>query len=55
LVAVAWVLIAVLFDYIFIVMMLSAQDYYKADVFLYYTATFLIPLAMGLKYRRTGK
>jgi hypothetical protein len=53
-VAASWTLIAVVFDYVFIVMMLNAQGYYAADVFLYYAVTFLIPLAIGSKYRKVG-
>ena len=46
--AVAWTLIAVGFDYVFIVQALQPEDgYYKLDVYLYYALTFLIPLALG--------
>jgi hypothetical protein len=48
-IAVVWTLIAVLFDYIFIVKMLKPVDgYYKFDVYVYYALTFLIPFAAGL-------
>jgi hypothetical protein len=49
-VAAAWTLIAVAFDYVFIVKMFSAADYYKTDVYLYYITTFLIPAGIGAKY-----
>ena len=51
-VALAWLAIAIVFDYIFIVVMFKSVDYYKLDVFLYYATTFLIPLAVGLKYAK---
>jgi hypothetical protein len=46
-VAAAWTAIAVAFDYVFIVLLLNAQGYYAADVFLYYAATFAIPALAG--------
>jgi uncharacterized membrane protein SirB2 len=50
LVALVWLLIAVVFDYLFIVKLFDAKDYYKLDIFVYYTVTFLAPLLIGLKY-----
>jgi hypothetical protein len=47
-VAVAWTLIAIIFDYLFIVIMLHPVDgYYKLDVHLYYALTFILPLIIG--------
>jgi hypothetical protein len=46
-VGVAWTLIAVVLDYLFIVLMFQAT-YYESDVFVYYAVTFLIPLGVGL-------
>jgi hypothetical protein len=46
-VGVAWVLIAVVFDYLFIVLLFKAT-YYNPDVFVYYALTFLIPVGVGL-------
>ena len=54
-VAVTWVLIATVFDYLFIVKAFNVQTYYDLDVFIYYILTFLIPLFIGLKYGRTNK
>ena len=51
-VAAAWTLIAVAFDYLFIVLLLNAAGYYKLDVFVYYTTTFLIPVAVGVRYAK---
>ncbi len=46
--AVVWTLIAMIFDYLFIVKVLNPIDgYYKLDVYLYYMLTFLMPLVVG--------
>jgi hypothetical protein len=45
-VGIVWVLIAVVFDYLFIVRLFQAT-YYEADVFVYYALTFLIPVGVG--------
>ncbi len=46
--AVVWVLIAVVFDYFFIVKAFKPIDgYYKLDVYLYYALTFILPLIVG--------
>ncbi len=48
LIASCWILIAIILDYIFIVKVLHPQDgYYKTDVYLYYTLTFILPLLVG--------
>lgn len=48
--AVVWTLIAVVFDYFFLVKAFKPADgYYKLDVYLYYALTFILPLAVGLK------
>ena len=52
-VGVAWVLIAVVLDYLFIVQLFQAT-YYGADVFVYYAVTFLIPVGIGLFLNRPG-
>jgi hypothetical protein len=53
LVAVVWLLIAVVGDYLFIVMAFSPPDgYYKPAVYLYYALTVAIPLLAG--WRRTA-
>ncbi len=47
-IAVAWTLIAVVCDYLFLVMLLKPADgYYKLDVYIYYVLAFLMPLAVG--------
>lgn len=48
LLALAWVLIAVVFDYFFLVKVFNPADgYYKLDVYLYYALTFLLPIVVG--------
>ncbi len=43
--AVVWTVIAVIFDYLFIVIALKPADgYYKLDVYIYYALTFALPL-----------
>ena len=46
--AAVWTVIAVVFDYVFIVKALRPPDgYYKMDVYLYYVLTFTMPLAVA--------
>lgn len=48
LLAIIWTGIAIVFDYIFIVKAFNPADgYYKPDVYLYYTLTFVVPLIIG--------
>jgi hypothetical protein len=51
-VGVAWVLIAIVLDYLFIVLLFQA-NYYGIDVFVYYVVTFLIPVGVGLFLNRS--
>jgi hypothetical protein len=51
-VAAVWTLTAVSFDYIFIVILLKAADYYQLDIFLYYATIFLIPVFIGSRYAK---
>jgi hypothetical protein len=46
-VGIAWTAIAVVLDYLFIVLLFQAS-YYGPDVFVYYALTFLIPVGVGL-------
>jgi len=52
--AVVWTVLAVGLDYLFVVKALKPADgYYKPDVYVYYTLTFLLPLgAFWWKKRR---
>lgn len=50
LLAIVWTLIAVIFDYFFLVKVFKpANGYYKLDVYLYYALTFILPLTAGWK------
>jgi hypothetical protein len=46
-VGIAWTVIAIVLDYLFIVQLFQAT-YYETDVFVYYALTFLIPAGVGL-------
>jgi len=50
-VGLAWMLIAIVLDFLFIVLMFQAT-YYDVDVFVYYAVTFLIPVGVGLYLNR---
>ena len=43
-----WAIIAVLLDYVFIVMLFNSADYYKPDVYLYYALTLILPAMAGM-------
>jgi hypothetical protein len=46
--AASWTLIAIVFDYFFLVQAFQPADgYYKLDVYLYYALTFILPLIVG--------
>ena len=48
LLAVIWTLIAIIFDYFFLVKLFNPADgYYKLDVYIYYILTFVLPLIVG--------
>jgi hypothetical protein len=47
-----WAFIAIILDYIFIVMAFNSKEYYKLDVFAYYLAMFVIPLLIGWMGRK---
>ena len=46
--AIAWTLVAIVFDYIFIIKALNAEGYYKPDVYVYYVLIFILPLVAYL-------
>lgn len=49
-----WAVIAIIFDYFFLVKLLKPADgYYKPDVYLYYLLTFLLPVLVG--FLKTNK
>lgn len=46
--AIIWTLIAIIFDYFFLVKLFKPADgYYKLDVYLYYITTFVLPTVFG--------
>ncbi len=53
-VGIAWMLIAVVLDYLFIVLLFETTTYYAIHIFLYYTLMFLIPVGVGLYLNRAG-
>jgi len=53
-VGVTWTLIAIVLDYLFIVLLFKSATYYAADVFLYYVLMFLIPVSVGMYLNRAG-
>ena len=43
-----WTIMAMILDYLFIVLLLKAgSSYYKPDIYLYYSLTFTLPIAVG--------
>ena len=56
LLAIIWTLIAIAFDYFFLVKVFKpAGGYYKLDVYLYYTLTFALPLFVGWRKKAVIK
>lgn len=48
LLGVVWTIIAIVFDYVFIVVTFHPADgYYKPDVYAYYALTFVLPVLIG--------
>jgi len=55
-IAVAWLLIAVVFDYFLLVKVFKPADgYYKLDVYLYYALTFVLPPIIGWRKSMSEK
>lgn len=53
--AIVWTVIAIVFDYVFLVKLLKPADgYYKLDVYFYYALTFILPLIVGWKRNTFG-
>jgi hypothetical protein len=51
-VGVAWALIAIVLDYLFIVMLFSSMAYYSLHIYIYYALMFLIPVGVGMYLNR---
>ncbi len=56
-IAMVWTLIAVVCDYVFLVMAFKPADgYYKLDVYVYYVLTLMLPLIAGwMKIKSKGE
>jgi hypothetical protein len=54
-VGITWTVIAVVLDYLFIVLLFDSLNYYAPDVFIYYALMFLIPAGTGayLQHQKT--
>lgn len=51
-----WTAIAVILDYLFIVLVLHPADgYYKLDVYVYYALTFILPFVVGCLKRNHAR
>jgi hypothetical protein len=56
LIAIIWTLIAIVLDYLLIVKAFKTEvGYYKLDVYLYYSLTFVLPLLVGLWKRNKAQ
>jgi hypothetical protein len=54
--AVVWTVLAVVLDYLFLVLVLKpAGGYYKLDVYLYYALTIALPIVVGWSKTRPPK
>lgn len=51
-VGIAWAVIAIVLDYLFIVRLFSSPAYYTLHISLYYALMFLIPVGVGLYLNR---
>ena len=53
LLAIVWTLIAIVFYYLFLVLLFKPADgYYKFDVYVYYASTLILPLIVGWYKKR---
>jgi hypothetical protein len=51
-----WTVMAVALDYVFLVKLFKAADYYKLDVYLYYISALILPITVGwVKFSKKGK
>ena len=50
-IGVVWTSIAVVFDFLFIVLLFNPDNYYHLSVLIYYLETFLVPVIMGILYQ----
>jgi hypothetical protein len=52
---VIWTIMAVVLDYFLLVKLLSASNYYKIDIFIYYILTLLLPIIVGMTRFQRGR
>ena len=50
-----WTIMAITLDYIFLVRLLNADNYYKLDVYIYYILTLSLPIIIGLYQVKKNK
>jgi hypothetical protein len=56
LIALIWTVIAIVLDYFLLVKLFKPEDgYYKLDVYLYYSLTFILPIVVGLFKRNKAQ
>ena len=48
-IGIVWTIIAIIFDYVFIVTLFKSTSYYKLDVYVYYVIMFMLPVVVGMK------
>lgn len=53
LVGITWLAIAVVLDYLLIVKAFAAENYYDADIFIYYALSLLIPIVVGVRHGKS--
>lgn len=54
-VGLVWLLYPLVLDYVFLVRAFSVENYYDTDLFIYYIAMFVIPLAIGIQYGKSSE
>ena len=50
---IVWAIIAVVFDYVFIVTLFKSTTYYKLDVYVYYALMLVLPMFVGWRKLKT--
>lgn len=46
-IGIVWTVLAIIFDYLFLVQVFHPEQYYTVDIYLYYALTFLLPVVVG--------
>jgi len=50
---IVWTIIAVVFDYAFIVTLFKSTNYYKLDIYVYYAVMLFLPILVGWRKAQT--